>query len=214
MIQIRNIRQTKYVISQQELRLNNTMLVFNLIRDLMPISRIELAKRSPFSSSTISNLVDELLQNHWIVETATVQNSARGRRSTLLEVNAHRGCVATVELLGRGYICTLYDICLKKIAGTRIRNTVYDSADGKTVTCVPDRSRLYQAQTPQTFRIGLLKELYARLTPYQKAHLTDTCSICSVRDYPVHMAAGSYLNIKITTPEDLRIAETLARELL
>ena len=100
--------------------------------------------------------------------------------------------------------------------GTAVKtvDTVYDSADGETVTCVPDRSRLYQAQTPQTFRIGLLKELYARLTPYQKAHLTDTCSICSVRDYPVHMAAGSYLNIKITTPEDLKIAETLAKELL
>ena len=128
MIQIRNIRQTEYSITQQELRLNNTMLVFNLIRDLMPISRIELAKRSPFSSSTISNLVDELLQNRWIVETATVQSSARGRRSTLLEVNAQLGYVATVELLGRGYICTLYDICLKKITGTRIRNTDYDSA--------------------------------------------------------------------------------------
>ena len=62
MIQIRNVRQTEYSVTQQELRLNNTMLVFNLIRDLMPISRIELAKRSPFSSSTISNLVDELLR--------------------------------------------------------------------------------------------------------------------------------------------------------
>ena len=128
MIQIRNVRQTEYSVTQQELRLNNTMLVFNLIRDLMPISRIELANRSPFSSSTISNLVDELLQNHWIVETATVQSSARGRRSTLLEVNAQVGYVATVELLGRGYICTLYDICLKKITGTRIRDTAYDSA--------------------------------------------------------------------------------------
>lgn len=127
MIQIRNIRQTEYSITQQELRLNNTMLAFNLIRDLMPISRIELAKRSPFSSSTISNLVDELLQNQWIVETSTVQSSARGRRSTLLEVNAQRGYVATVELLGRGYICTIYDICLKKITGTRIRDTAYDS---------------------------------------------------------------------------------------
>ncbi len=129
MIQIRNIRQTEYSITQQSLRLNNTMLVFNLIRDLMPISRIELAKRSPFSSSTISNLVDELLQNHWIVETDTVQSSARGRRSTMLEVNSQMGFVATVELLGRSYICTLYDICLKKIAGTRIRNTAYDAAD-------------------------------------------------------------------------------------
>ena len=129
MIQIRNIRQTEYSATQQALRLNNTMLLFNLIRDTMPISRIELAKQSPFSSSTISNLVDELLQEQWIIETIKTQNSSRGRRSTMLEVNAHRGCIATVELLGRGYICTLYDICLRKIDSVRIQNTMYGSAN-------------------------------------------------------------------------------------
>ena len=128
MIQIRNIQQNEYSVTQQALRLNNTTLLFNLIRDTMPISRIELAKQSPFSSSTISNLVDELLQQQWIIETIKTQNSARGRRSTMLEVNAQRGFVATVELLGRGYICTLYDICLKKIASTQMQDTIYNSA--------------------------------------------------------------------------------------
>ena len=127
MIQIRNTRQIDYSMTQQNLKLNNTMLVYNLIRDLMPISRVDLARRSPFSTSTISNLVEDLLQGKWIIETQIVQTSARGRRSTLLEVNASRGYVATVELLGRGYICTIYNICLQKITGTRIRNTGYDS---------------------------------------------------------------------------------------
>ena len=35
-----------------------------------------------------------------------------------------------------------------------------------------------------------------------------------VKGYPVHLAKGSYLNMKITTPEDLKIAETLAEQLL
>jgi len=151
LIQIRNTRQTEYSITQHTLRLNNTMLVFNLIRDHMPISRIELAKRSPFSVSTISSLVDDLLQSHWVVETETVQTSARGRRSTLLEVNTQRGYVATVELLRRGYICTLYDICLKKVAGTRVRDTNYDSS---TITNTI-RSLMKESHIPSPMLIGI-----------------------------------------------------------
>ena len=127
MIQIRNVKQQEYSSSQQEIKFNNTMLIFNLIRDHMPISRIELTKRSPLSASTVSKLVEDLLEKQWILETESVQNSSRGRRSIQLEVNGKRGYVATVELLGQGYICTLYDICLQKIAGTRIRNTAYDA---------------------------------------------------------------------------------------
>ena len=151
MIQIRNTRQTEYSTTQHSLRLNNTMLVFNLIRDFMPISRIELAKRSPFSPSTISNLVDDLLQQNWIIETETVQTATRGRRSTLLEVNTQRGYVATVELLHRGYICTLYDICLKKIDGIRIRNTDYDS----TTIAATIRSLMKNSHIPSAMLIGI-----------------------------------------------------------
>ena len=46
----------------------------------------------------------------------------------MLELNAGRGYIATIELLSRSYICTLYDIRLKKIKGIRVRNTLYDSA--------------------------------------------------------------------------------------
>ena len=151
MIRIRNTRQTEYSTTQHALRLNNTIHVFNLIRDFMPISRIELAKRSPFSPSTISNLVDDLLQNKWIVETDTVQTAVRGRRSTLLEVNTQRGYVATVELLRRGFICTIYDICLNKIVGTRIRNTDYDS----TTIAGSIRNLLKNSRIPSPMLVGI-----------------------------------------------------------
>ncbi len=127
MIQVRNSHPVGYSASQQEIRYNNTQLIFNLIRGHMPVSRIELARLCPLAASTVSNLVDDLLQKKWVVEKETVQSSARGRRSIMLSVNEQRGYVATVELLGRGYICTIYDICLKKICGVRIRNTIYDA---------------------------------------------------------------------------------------
>lgn len=61
MIQVRNTAPFEYSNSQQAIKLNNTMLVFNIVRDHMPISRAELAKISPLSSSTISNLVEDLI---------------------------------------------------------------------------------------------------------------------------------------------------------
>lgn len=127
MIQVRNTAPFEYSNSQQAIKLNNTMLVFNIVRDHMPISRAELAKISPLSSSTISNLVEDLIADKWLIETDTLQTLPRGRRSIMLEVNASMGFVAVVELLSRGFICTLYDICLQKRASVRLRNTLYDS---------------------------------------------------------------------------------------
>jgi len=124
MIQIRNIKQPEYSTSQQSIKANNTSLLLNTIRDRMPISRTELAKVVDLCPSTVSNLVDDLLASGWVVETAQAESGSRGRRAVLLEVSAARGCVATVELLGRGYICTLYDVCLKKRRGIRVRDTL------------------------------------------------------------------------------------------
>ena len=127
MIQVRNTAPFEYSNSQQAIKLNNTMLVFNIVRDHMPISRAELAKISPLSSSTISNLVEDLIKDKWLIETDTLQTLPRGRRSIMLEVNASMGCVAVVALLSRGFILTLYDICLQKKASVRLRSTLYDS---------------------------------------------------------------------------------------
>lgn len=127
MIQVRNTAPFEYNNSQQAIKLNNTMLVFNTVRDHMPISRAELAKISPLSSSTISNLVEDLIKDKWLIETDTLQTLPRGRRSIMLEVNASMGFVAVVELLSRGLILTLYDICLQKRASVRLRKTLYDS---------------------------------------------------------------------------------------
>ena len=84
MIKIRNIRQMEYNSSQQDIRFNNIRVIFNLIRDYMPISRIDLSRKCTLSVSTVSNLVDELLNRKWIVETETVKTGSRGRRSVLL----------------------------------------------------------------------------------------------------------------------------------
>ena len=88
-------------------------------------------------------------------------------------------------------------------------DTIVVSEDGKTISNIPNRAKMYQGQTPQSFRIGLLKELYHSLSTEEKNVLTDACKICVVRNYPVYLVEGAYTNLKITTPGDYKIAQAM-----
>ncbi len=91
-------------------------------------------------------------------------------------------------------------------------DTIVESQDGETISCIPDRSKLYQGQTPQAFKAKALKELYNSLTDEEKNILTDACKIFSMKGHKVHLIQGEVHNIKITYPYDLRVAEVLLGE--
>ena len=75
----------------------------------------------------------------------------------------------------------------------------------------PERNALRVVQTPQIFRIGLLKMAYKALK-ITGAIVTDDASAVELMGVPVTVAEGSYENNKITTPEDLLWAKVLLRE--
>ena len=68
------------------------------------------------------------------------------------------------------------------------------------------RERLYEAQTPQVFRADLLRRAYRQL---KDDSITDDAQAVSATGFDVTLVAGSPHNLKITTPEDLRVAELL-----
>lgn len=74
-----------------------------------------------------------------------------------------------------------------------------------------DRRRLRIVQTPQVFRAEILHEAYQ--TPYNE-RFTDDASVVEQAGYPLHLVPGERMNLKITTPDDLIVAEALlaARE--
>lgn len=88
-------------------------------------------------------------------------------------------------------------------------DTIVVSDDGITITDIPNRAVMYQGQTPQSFSIKTLKDLYASLTEEEKKILTDACKICVIRNHPVYLVEGSPTNIKITTPGDFKIAQAM-----
>ena len=106
----------------------NATLLFDLVRRLAPISRAELAKTSGLSPATVTVLVDELLQGGWLVELGvSASEERRGRRPVNLAINARRGAVATLEITGGGYILSVYDICLGKLAQLRSSRMAQES---------------------------------------------------------------------------------------
>ena len=90
-------------------------------------------------------------------------------------------------------------------------DTIVVSEDGTVISDIPDRSRLHQMQTPQSFRPLKLKELMDSLTPEEEAVLTDGCKIYLLKGEPVAMVPGAVTNIKITYPSDLAFAEAFLK---
>lgn len=76
----------------------------------------------------------------------------------------------------------------------------------------PDRDCVWIIQTPQIFKTSLIIEAYSRLMGEQCIQVTDDAMVVEQKlGIPVKLVKGSYENIKITTPEDLELAEVLVK---
>lgn len=98
-------------------------------------------------------------------------------------------------------------ICAIPIAATLKR-----VSPGKTVSVeqTVDRDQLWEAQTPQVFRRQLILDAYAQ---DGAGEATDDAQLVEWLGHPVTVVLGSVLNLKITTREDLRLAEQVLRAL-
>lgn len=85
-----------------------------------------------------------------------------------------------------------------------ISGTIKRSKDGRTIQESVPREGLWEAQTPQVFRRDLLLEAYAKRGGFVA---TDDAQLVERLGKPVSIVAGSPVNLKITTQEDLRLAE-------
>ncbi len=91
------------------------------------------------------------------------------------------------------------------IAAVPVKDTIKVIDDDSTVASTPDRSTLWVVHTPQVFATELLVRAHGRI-----AHdVTDDASMVELVGGSVRVFMDSYANIKVTTPEDLVIAEAL-----
>ncbi|HIX42661.1 MAG TPA: 2-C-methyl-D-erythritol 4-phosphate cytidylyltransferase [Candidatus Kurthia intestinigallinarum] len=90
-------------------------------------------------------------------------------------------------------------------------DTIVESQDGEFITQIPVRSHMFQGQTPQTFNIKKLQELYNSLSQDEKEILTDACKIFAIKGEKVKLVRGESYNIKVTTPYDLNVANSILK---
>ena len=88
-----------------------------------------------------------------------------------------------------------------------VKDTVKRARDG-LVLDTPDRGELFAVQTPQVFQTDLIRAALARALE-EGAVLTDDCSAVERLGIGVALTQGDYRNLKITTPEDMAVAEAL-----
>ena len=98
--------------------------------------------------------------------------------------------------------------CGAAIAAVPLKDTVKIVDTRGLVVSTPDRSSLCAVQTPQIFEINVLRKGYDFLKEHPVA-VTDDASLVEASGHPVAVAEGSYENIKVTTPEDLLLAEKI-----
>ncbi len=98
------------------------------------------------------------------------------------------------------------------VAGMPVKDTIKEVDEAKNVINTPARDTLYITQTPQAFEYDLVHESYIKLFGAGDQNVTDDAMVVEqFGKHKVKFVEGSYENIKITTPEDLLIAEALLK---
>jgi len=94
------------------------------------------------------------------------------------------------------------------VAAVPVTDTIKMVRRKGTVERTLSREHLWRVQTPQTFRLSLIRKAYAKALK-DKFYGTDDAQLVERMNKPVRVISGDYRNIKITTSEDLILAETL-----
>ena len=91
------------------------------------------------------------------------------------------------------------------VAAVPVKETIKMANAEDFIVETPPRERLWTVQTPQVFRKSLLEEAH-QIAEEKQLTATDDAALVEHLGHPVKLVNGSYANVKITTPEDLRIA--------
>lgn len=98
--------------------------------------------------------------------------------------------------------------CLEKHAACLLMVPSKDTikvVENGIVSHTPDRATMYLAQTPQAFHTDLVREAFQRAMQVGFIGTDDASVVEAMTDVAVHLVMGDYGNIKITTPDDLKV---------
>jgi 2-C-methyl-D-erythritol 4-phosphate cytidylyltransferase len=97
------------------------------------------------------------------------------------------------------------------VAAQQITDTIKESADGKTIVRTLDRAKLWSVQTPQTFRVEIIRRAISAARQ-KNLIFTDDTAACELIGQPVQLVPSATPNPKVTVPGDLPFIESLLRK--
>ena len=103
-----------------------------------------------------------------------------------------------------------YQAC---VVGMPVKDTVKIVDEDTFAKETPNRSMVWQVQTPQAFAYNVVYDAYTKMFEIDESGITDDAMVVErMTEYKVKLIEGSYRNIKITTPEDLLVAEAYLKK--
>jgi 2-C-methyl-D-erythritol 4-phosphate cytidylyltransferase len=140
----------------------------------------------------------------------SVHNGLLALPSSAKQVLIHDGarCLATPNLFNRcaEVICS----CPGLIAAVPVKDTIKVVGMNGIIQSTPNREQLWAAQTPQGFDVNLLKQCHAEGVR-QGWEVTDDAALFEKCGIEVRIVPGEETNLKLTTPQDLAIAEFILK---
>ena len=94
------------------------------------------------------------------------------------------------------------------VAAQPVTDTIKETADGKIISRTVDRSKLWSVQTPQTFRVGVIRRAISAARE-KNLVFTDDTAACELIGQPVRLVPSATPNPKVTVPADLPFIELL-----
>lgn len=136
----------------------------------------------------------------------SVYNGLQALPTNAGQVLIHDGarCLVTPNLFDVCSDAILH--CSGLIAAVPVKDTIKVVDDNGIITSTPERKQLWAAQTPQGFDVNLLKQCHAEGVR-QGWEVTDDAALFEKCGLEVRIVPGEETNLKITTPQDLAIAE-------
>ena len=113
-------------------------------------------------------------------------------------------------------ICRTIDEVKKEkacVVGMPVKDTIKIVTQDGYSSVTPERKNVWMVQTPQAFSYKLILHAYEKVIVAGDDSVTDDAMVLEHADHlPVKLVEGSYRNIKITTPEDMKVAELFLKE--
>ena len=170
---------------------------------------------------------EEIVEKYGFTKVSAVVSGGKERYDSVYEglrackdteyVLIHDGArpLVTDEIISRAAQAAVSDEAC--VVGMPVKDTIKIADAGGFAESTPDRSRLWQVQTPQAFSYPLVRGAYDRLMAdetRQKGITDDAMVVEHLSGTKVRLVEGSYENLKVTTPEDLVLAEALLKKRL